>query len=60
MLALLLVDLVLESVDVPAKYLFDGLLPLFDVLLGVMAFVLKLLALTGIPTQSAIGQTNAI
>jgi hypothetical protein len=49
-LALILVDLVLERIDVPAKNLFDGLLPLIDVLLGIMAFVLQLLALTGIPT----------
>jgi hypothetical protein len=53
-LALILVDLVLESIDVPTKYLFDCFLPLFDVLLGVMAFFLKLLALTGIPTKSAV------
>ena len=39
-LALIFIDLVLKSIDVPAKYLFDGFLPLFDVLLGIMAFVL--------------------
>jgi hypothetical protein len=60
MLALVLVDLVLERIDVPAKYLFDCFLSLFNVLFGVVAFRLELFALTGISTKSTVCQTDAV
>lgn len=57
---LLFVDFLLESINVAAEDLLDGLRPLLSVVLAVMAVSLDLLTLASWTAESSIGQTYTV